>query len=568
MKTKFNLDRDNPTSDFIHSRQNFKKVLEGYQALKPPIWKNPWFYGPVGFASLALIFVFTFQTQLNAHGNNSTLTTTSNTSLPEDTPCIQPLSSGSDVPFQVVEVLPEDGKLIELASGTTISIPANTLNCENGSAVQIKIREFQDKESALLAGIPMDYGKNAAFESAGMIEIRAEKEGRPVELKTNKSMEVQLALTQLPENFQFWKLDESQKEWVETPCVLKSTTANSSKVDLKKIEEKIIQVEEKLDVCNNRIEEKLTAKTRTNLAENLIPSENAKKLIIEFNPNEFPELKGYKDIEWEYVVPANPTSVSLETFSKRIKYASSQTWNDVEIKKAKTDYTATFINSKEKYTLPIRPVLNGKSLSDLKNKINLAEIERTKIISKLTEEKKQYEKEEKALRLAQEKIVNQMKADLTREVVPSMEERSLAARSATLSAASTMNAGTANFRTTSFGVYNCDRPIPYPPHHPNLLTFKTKEGSKVNQLAAFVLDTKKNTRYSFGGNYPHKNDELGWFNHESILVLIDQDGNLFFKKNIQVETDHTAPIVMERLDRKEVTLENIQKIISETTVTV
>ncbi|MGJ8661952.1 MAG: hypothetical protein ACSHXL_07935, partial [Bacteroidota bacterium] len=203
MKTKFNLDRDKVKSEYIHSKQDYKKVLDGFQALKPPIWKNPWFYGPVGLASLATILVLTFQLQVNAYGNNTTLNLTSNTDInfPEDTPCIKAPISNHDIEFQMIEVYPENGIDTLLVSGTTINIPANSLKSEAGEPVQLKIREFRDKSSAFLAGIPMDFGNNSAFESAGMIEIRAEKNGKQVLLTENKPMEVNLALFKSPETF-------------------------------------------------------------------------------------------------------------------------------------------------------------------------------------------------------------------------------------------------------------------------------------------------------------------------------------------------------------------------------
>jgi len=147
MKTKFNLDRDKLNSDYIKSKQDYKKVLNGFEALKPPIWKNPWFYGPVGLTSLAAILVTTLQSQINVYENNSTLiiSSASKQSFSGETPCIKTPISGQDLDFQTFKVLPEKGLYTEAAYETTIHIPANSLNSKPaGDTMKVKIRKFQD----------------------------------------------------------------------------------------------------------------------------------------------------------------------------------------------------------------------------------------------------------------------------------------------------------------------------------------------------------------------------------------------------------------------------------------
>ncbi|MFT5780188.1 MAG: hypothetical protein ACI837_003149 [Crocinitomicaceae bacterium] len=52
---KTTLDREPISSEDIRSRQDLNQVLKGHQALKPPLWKSVWFYGPVGIAAVTLI---------------------------------------------------------------------------------------------------------------------------------------------------------------------------------------------------------------------------------------------------------------------------------------------------------------------------------------------------------------------------------------------------------------------------------------------------------------------------------------------------------------------------------
>lgn len=54
-KIKTVLDREPISSEAINSRQDFGKVLAGYKALKPSIWKSSWFYGTAGLATIAIV---------------------------------------------------------------------------------------------------------------------------------------------------------------------------------------------------------------------------------------------------------------------------------------------------------------------------------------------------------------------------------------------------------------------------------------------------------------------------------------------------------------------------------
>lgn len=50
------LDRKPINSEYINSKQDFNKVMNGLQKLKPPVYNQVWFYGAVGLASVAMVF--------------------------------------------------------------------------------------------------------------------------------------------------------------------------------------------------------------------------------------------------------------------------------------------------------------------------------------------------------------------------------------------------------------------------------------------------------------------------------------------------------------------------------
>jgi len=63
---KILVDREPLSKDYIQSKENFGHVLSQVKNLKPPVWKTPWFYGPVGLAVIA-VTVSTVQFNTNEH---------------------------------------------------------------------------------------------------------------------------------------------------------------------------------------------------------------------------------------------------------------------------------------------------------------------------------------------------------------------------------------------------------------------------------------------------------------------------------------------------------------------
>ena len=61
-KLKILVNREPLSKDYVQSKANFGHVLSQVKNLKPPVWKTPWFYGPVGIATVAIsLSVFAFK---------------------------------------------------------------------------------------------------------------------------------------------------------------------------------------------------------------------------------------------------------------------------------------------------------------------------------------------------------------------------------------------------------------------------------------------------------------------------------------------------------------------------
>lgn len=77
------LDRKPLNSEYINSKQDFNKVMDGFQKLKPPVMKSGWFYGTVGLATIALIVtaVSMSSSDLTEKKNLATTNSENNTSI-------------------------------------------------------------------------------------------------------------------------------------------------------------------------------------------------------------------------------------------------------------------------------------------------------------------------------------------------------------------------------------------------------------------------------------------------------------------------------------------------------
>jgi len=137
---------------------------------------------------------------------------------------IQQNFANIDHPTEIIAVRAEEGKEVELASGSRLSIQPNTFLDANGEVikgeVQIEFKEFHSVQDLVIAGIPMyheENGEEGYLATAGMCEIRGTYEGGEVFIDPNKAINVELS-TQYSgtEEVGFYVLNESTGEWTLT----------------------------------------------------------------------------------------------------------------------------------------------------------------------------------------------------------------------------------------------------------------------------------------------------------------------------------------------------------------
>ena len=109
---------------------------------------------------------------------------------------------------------------IETASGTLIEVPPMAFMDAYGrpisGEVDVAYLEYNDPFSIFLSGITMKYDENGEtenLESAGMFSLLATQRKRPVELRPDKDVAVEIVSTSQEDNFDFFFLDPAENAW-------------------------------------------------------------------------------------------------------------------------------------------------------------------------------------------------------------------------------------------------------------------------------------------------------------------------------------------------------------------
>ena len=546
-KLKVNLDRPYLNSDKIESKQNFNEVLNGSEKFKIPIWKKPWFYGPIGVATILFLITIGLDKEIsnsNKKIDDNTITLKGENIIPEDTKCIHNPLKELDHKFQTFTINTSLEQTIKLPSGTEISIPKGSLIGDSSNKVDLKIREFQTKTESFIAGIPMDYKENYSFESAGMIEIRGIKGEKELLITPSKPLKISMALSKNPSNFEFWKLDESLKEWSNYPVNFKKVdtklSENSKLPIFVKIEKQLIESQKLLKDVNQKKQELV----EPNLISFNLPTKENQHFDLDFNPKEFPELEKFKGMEFEVV--------SDKAYDKSF---TKKSWSSVDLIKENDTYYAIFLAKKDKFKIAVRPVLNGVTK-------DIAELEFSKSYEFYKKTKKELETELKLLTI--KKNSQQAKYD---ELLKSMSQGYLkeVENEKKISSNSIKENFIADFTISSFGVYNCDKPTSYPRAIDKEIIFSFNNSNPVEIIKAYVFDEKKDTRFSFGLIKNHKINDLGCFDeNKNTLLVIDREGKLGYVLNFNSSKINNGILRLTLLDKKDYQLDVIAKLIRET----
>jgi hypothetical protein len=556
---KIILDRGHISSKEIAERQDFDDLLKSLKTPPNPYWKSIWFWGTTGVASLGLFFLskqlFSENESLTqaTHEDNITLALDG---LPEDTDCIKSPITAVDIPFEHFEIDPRVDNLLTLNNGSTINIKAGSIETVADGKVVIKTRVFEDKTSAFLAGIPMDF-KNSAFESAGMIEVRGEQDGKSVSIKQDMPIEISLKLFKDHEGFDFFALDDKTGTWELYPCmynVTEGTSDENRENPVLKVHTQALTKE--IHAINKNIAEKDIELNQIVLPKKetfYLPKNEKYIFTLDYNKRDFPELAALGKINFE----AYPNQANYENIFKK-------SWANFTIEEVQGKYQVTFSDKLGKEELAVRPVVTGLRLEEAMEQYNeareAAEADRMAITherEELIKKRGEKNKELQGYITAMEEKFNAANMDY----VELKREQDLKEINQKQFVRSIVSGATADFRTTQFGVFNSDKPIAYPKSFENEIRFEIA-GNTISPSAVYVFDLNKDVRYQFGSKV-NPMSSFGMSANENVVMIILENNEVAYAHAKRSEVKQTGKIQLNVIPADKVTEKRIKSILNE-----
>ncbi len=473
------------------------------------------------------------------------------------------------------------------ANGSRISVPAEAFVDQHGQPlsgeVDIKYREMHDFVDFFLSGIPMDYdsaGVKYQLESAGMVEIYAEQNGERVQIAPGKAFDVELVSEiKVPAShygsvpkFNIYRLNTSSRNWeYKGQDNIKVLQVNQEGTDephpaARERMEALQKIDRAAQAQLAAIEASLPKPTAPLKPEKANPDAQVfdfnfkdSEIIGNYDPgNAARELeqtqdqiyqlrKQYENTLWQ-VASNNPA------FDRQA--AANINWEDMQLRRLnERDYELTLIAGDRRMTIFVKPVLAGKDYEKAMNEFNAAfeayEVELAEQQTQLASQKEALAAQiEQEKRMANLRYEEQM--DRLRQMGRDDEATDLMIKHKILN----------KFSASSFGIWNCDRPLP-----PFVVSVKgqfvDKKEKQYNHHTAFLVDKGKNTVFRF---YTGKGSKIAYdSSSENLLWLVTSDNKLAvfrpeeFKRINEDKDDFT--FVMDLVDKHIQTEQDVRQVL-------
>lgn len=542
MKIKVNINRPKLTEKEIVSHKNFKKLFTDYRKMTKLHFNSPKFFsGLIAVATVGvLVYYISKEDEQNPRKEIVSMQDTTNKSA-ENIPFVNPPMQGIDIEYEKYTVNADKGAALKYKTGSMLKIPKNAFVNEQGNPVkgdvEIRYREFHDPVDFFVSGIPMKYdsaGNEYHFESAGMLEMLAFKDGKPVFMNPEKKVDVELATKDDGTRYNLYELDTVNKNWdykgkdkvkKENPQDYKTySSADSISAPISPQQIKAEQLAKEVETIKKeiaKIEKEKPVEPR---------KADAKKyhFNIDFDPKEFPELTVYKEVKFE-------VGVENRNFSSKFYNIA---WESVTLSenKTQTNYTMTLIKGKEKYNFVVSPVFDGKNyekaVQEHKQKFQQYQ---TKLETRKADEKKKQEEYERQLIKFKEE-----QAALEKKWKEEEEKR--------MASMQTQDRIFRVFQINGFGIWNCDDPRGLPKGAALIASYQDKKNNKLNPYTVYLVERNRNGIFSYSPYYNQRfsfnpkskniawtvtgNNKLAVFNEDDFAKINQTSGEYIFKMTI------------------------------------
>lgn len=410
--------------------------------------------------------------------------------------------------FASFKVEANQGGTFEYENGSKLVVPVAAFMDDYGNLIEgevdIKYREFHDYVDFFLSGIPMVYdsaGVEYNLESAGMMEIYAEQNGMRVNMAPGKSIDVELVSNiaapnmNVPPDFNIYKLDEEKRAWVyqtvddiefaeeetfsdldeEDPLYAEKKEYQTTLDQLKQKETKqIALLEDKFPAPVEPIQPRRRNGTMPSLELDFLNN------LQNNDPASAALREKYDGVVWQ-ISPNSPP------FNEN---AAQIVWEDFKLEQRnKRDFELTLIKGENQLKILMNPVLNSdqyqKALAEFEEEFKQFEVAQAARSTQLEKERALLEielAEERALAEAtfEARVAKYREAGNDKAVTEEIIKRKVVNR----------------FSASSFGTWNCDRPLP-PFIYELISIFKNKKGKQYANNTGYLVDKRRNTVQKF-----------------------------------------------------------------------
>lgn len=491
---KINTNRPPLTDADLSSGKDFGQLMKSYNAMKTPFFKTAKFWFGSGAALVTTVAAVVILSQtLKKDSVNEAL-------IP---PFINPPIVEADIKSAVYVLEAEKDSIIDYITGSQILVPANAFLDESGNVVKGKVelsyREFHNVADVFLAGIPMTYdsaGETYHFETAGMMEIAATQNGKPLHTNPSALIQVKMVSDKKEDRFNTYYLDTTKKRWeyVSESNFIKNEeplTANAQEpvTETKpKKNNKKLSGDEALKQQSAEYRQLCQAVEDVEKEKPVAPKKAEKKkarFSIKVDEKEFPELAEYNNLKFEVVNEKEYDPKQAQVL-----------WEDVQMKRAEgsMNYEITFSKGKTSYSIIATPALEDKDY-DAAKKVFDAKYKdyEIKLAQRKAEQQRLKEELEARASAMEEKIKREIEAQQMRikEYEAKMEQSNLFFRM---------------FRVQNFGTMNCDQPQRLPVGATVQAKFTDKStGKELDLQCIYLVEANRGIMYTY---YPGKPTNL------------------------------------------------------------
>ncbi|MFT7604121.1 MAG: hypothetical protein ACI8VT_001695 [Saprospiraceae bacterium] len=590
------LDPEKLSSGEIGKHKDFDGLLQQFQTPQTP--KSPLkpLYYLAGALAAALVGALLY---FNWAGDTGGFEELSTPQFLASQPYINPPFEKVEKAFGLGQLDANAGGTYTYENGTKVIVPTAAFLDDQGNLVSgevdIKYREYHDYIDFFVSGIPMEYdsaGTQYNLESAGMMEIYAEQDGKRLNIAPGKNINVEMVSeimvaandrANIPK-FNVYSLDEEKRNWVyegqDQMEILEEDITNLLR-DGDKIEGEASEPIAEYQNLLVKIQQGETTELATieaTIARPLQPVKPERE-----NGNDYVFNLKFADEDIVFSSRSNPTQAerALDQVQDEINQLHRQyentlwqvspqvtgfnqqmveqtNWDDAKIERLNNrDYKLTLINPDKTIEVIVNPVL---SANDYNNAIADFDQQMAAFTQQLADRELQLaaQKQDLIRRLKKERAI--AKKSYEEKLAYYQAQGNVNAAAELMITNKVMN----RFTVSQFGIWNCDRPLPPFIYNIKGAFVENKSKKQFKHNTAFLIDKNKNTVLRFYASenanvtYDSKSENMMWMiTKENKIAMCSPDR---FKEIKQETRAHT--FVMDLVDQTINSEEDLRKILT------